>query len=760
MAVSKKRKLPEMQETEDMQEQNIMDVEYSDVMRKSYIDYSMSVIVTRAIPDIRDGLKPVHRRILYDMSDLGICHDKPYRKCARIVGDTMGKYHPHGDSSIYDALVVMAQDFKKEQRLVDGHGNYGSIEGDGAAAMRYTEARLEKFSEKVFFEYMHDGTVEYVPNYDDTEKEPDILPCRIPNFLINGSEGIAVGMATSTPPHNLAEAIDTTVYLIDHPNATVPELLDILHGPDFPTGGIVSNKSELLHIYETGTGKVKIRGRIDFEAGNGTEKDRLVVSEIPYTMTGEGISKFLQSVAELVESKVLMDIVDIANQTSKDGVRIVFELKKNADVEYIKNVLYKKTKLEDTFGVNMLFISDGRPEVYGLKEALEKFLDFRYEVERKRYETLLSRIKDKIEVTEGLLRAIDIMDLIIEILRRSKTVAQAKKCLTEGVTDGISFKTKTDQKNASKLDFTEAQAAAILGMRLSRLVGLEIEDLRKDYEKSKKLQEKYEKILSGSREIQKEVQKDMLLLKEEFGVPRKTEIADMATVEIEEREETEYPIAVLVDKFHYIHTVDMTQYEKNKESVLQECRYCIKTTNRSKIVVFCDTGKAHIIKVQDIPYGKLKDKGSPIDNVCNYNSKDENVVGIADINDGMYIFISSDGYIKQTDMVEFDVTRKTVDATKLKDDATVVAVIPAINGGMVVLETEDGFYIRFRQDEIPVQKKNAVGAIGMKLSQGDKVKHMYSVGGISDQIEICGTVSEAARIKAMHRGAKGTKIRI
>ena len=341
-------------------EQSIIQTEYSELMQKSYIDYAMSVIIARALPDVRDGLKPVQRRTLYDMYELGIRYDKPFRKSARIVGDTMGKYHPHGDSSIYDALVVMAQDFKKGLPLVDGHGNFGSIEGDGAAAMRYTEARLQKVTQEAYLADLDKDVVDFMPNFDETEKEPVVLPVKVPNLLINGAEGIAVGMATSIPPHNFGEVIDGVIAYMKNPDINTAEMMEYIQGPDFPTGGIIANKDDLPAIYESGVGKIKVRGRVEVEQMKGG-KQRLVITEIPYTMIGANIGKFLNDVGNLTS-----DIVDITNQSSKEGIRIVLDLKKGADVEGLKNLLYKKTKLEDTFGVNMLAVADGRPETMGI----------------------------------------------------------------------------------------------------------------------------------------------------------------------------------------------------------------------------------------------------------------------------------------------------------------------------------------------------------------------------------------------------------
>ena len=461
--------------------EHLIKTEYSEVMQKSYIDYAMSVIVARALPDIRDGLKPVQRRTLYDMYELGIRYDKPYRKSARIVGDTMGKYHPHGDSSIYEALVVMSQEFKKGLPLVDGHGNFGSIEGDGAAAMRYTEARLQKITQEAYLADLDKDVVDFVPNFDETEKEPEVLPVKVPNILINGAEGIAVGMATSIPPHNFGEVIEGVKAYMKNPDINTEQMMEYIKGPDFPTGGIVTNKDDLLAIYSTGAGKIKIRGKVEIEKVKGG-KERLVITEIPYTMIGANIGKFLNDVYGLVESKATNDIVDISNQSSKEGIRIVLELKKGADAENLCNLLYKKTKLEDTFGVNMLAVADGKPETMGVVPMIRHHVNFQYEIATRKYKTLLAKEMDKREVQEGLIKACDVIDLIIEILRGSKNIKEAKACLVEGKTEGIKFKSKQSEKDAANLHFTEKQASAILEMRLYKLIGLEIEALLKDHE--------------------------------------------------------------------------------------------------------------------------------------------------------------------------------------------------------------------------------------------------------------------------------------
>ena len=523
----------------ETKQENVIATDYADVMQKSYIDYAMSVIISRALPDVRDGLKPVQRRTLYDMYELGIRYDRPYRKCARIVGDTMGKYHPHGDSSIYEALVVMAQDFKKGKTLVDGHGNFGSIEGDGAAAMRYTEARLEKLTQEVFLADLDKNVVDFMPNFDETEKEPQVLPVKIPNLLVNGADGIAVGMATSIPPHNLGEVVDAVKAYIKNNDISVKGLMRYLKGPDFPTGGLVVNKDDLLNIYETGSGKLRLRGKVEVEKVKGG-RQQLVITEIPYTMIGANIGKFLNDVASLVETKKTTDIVDISNQSSKEGIRIVLELKKDADVENLTNMLYKKTRLEDTFGVNMLAVADGRPETLSLKQVIEHHVDFVFEVTTRKYKTLLGKELEKKEIQEGLIKACDVIDLIIEILRGSKSRDQVKKCLVEGITEGIKFKSKASEKAAKNLKFTENQATAILEMRLYRLIGLEIEALQAEYDQTMKNIASYEDILNNYDSMCEVIIEELDGIKKEYSTKRRTVIENAEEAVYEKQEPRGY----------------------------------------------------------------------------------------------------------------------------------------------------------------------------------------------------------------------------
>ena len=592
--------------------EQIIKTEYSEVMQKSYIDYAMSVICARALPDARDGLKPVQRRVLYAMDQLGLNYDKPHRKSARIVGDTMGKYHPHGDSSIYETLVVLAQDFKKGMALVDGHGNFGSIEGDGAAAMRYTEAKLKKFTQDVYLADLDKDVVDFVPNFDETEKEPSVLPVRVPNILVNGAEGIAVGMATNIPTHNLGEVVDAVIAYMDNNNITTEELLQIMPGPDFPTGGIVINKSDLYEIYNTGMGKIKLRGKIQFEQGKGREKDRLIITEIPYTMIGNNITKFMSDVADLIDSKQASEITDISNESSKDGIRIVLELKKNADIDYLTNLLYKKTKLEDTFGVNMLATVNGRPETLSLLEIFKHFTDFQIDINKRKYTTLLEKELINKEIKEGLIKAVDCIDLIIEILRGSKKLEDAKQCLINGVVDNITFKTKKSMEAAKTLLFTEKQAEAILSMRLYRLIGLELEQLHKEYDKCLKDIATYEKILSGTKEIINVIKKDLEKIKKEYGYERRTLITDAKEAVVPEREIPTVRMHFLMDRLGYVRMIDGAIYDKNADTVISENKFIYECLNTDTLVIFTDKGNAHRVAVKDFPFTKLLEMGGPI----------------------------------------------------------------------------------------------------------------------------------------------------
>lgn len=746
-----------------MDDSRIIKTEYSEEMQKSFIDYAMSVIIARALPDVRDGLKPVQRRTLYDMHELGIRYDRPYRKSARIVGDTMGKYHPHGDSSIYEALVVMSQDFKKGMPLIDGHGNFGNIEGDGAAAMRYTEARLQKVTQEAFLADLDKDVVDFVPNFDETEKEPSVLPVKIPNLLVNGSEGIAVGMATSIPPHNLGEVIDAVKAYMLNNEITTKELMRYLKGPDFPTGGIVINKDELEDIYETGTGKIKLRGKVEFQKGK-AGKTNVVITEIPYTMIGANIAKFLSDVAALSETKKTQDIVDISNQSSKEGIRIVIELRKDADPENFVNMLYKKTRLEDTFGVNMLAIANGRPETMGLKQIIKANVDFQFEVATRKYTNLLAKEQERKEIQEGLIKACNVIDLVIEILRGSKDRAMAKACLVEGKVDGIKFKSKESRIMAAQLMFTEKQANAILEMRLYKLIGLELEALINEHEETMANIYRYEDILDRRDSMAQVIMNELDGFKKEYSHPRKTVIENGQEAVYKEKELEEMDVIFLMDRFGYAKTVDVSTYERNKEAADAENKYIFTCKNTGRLCLFTTTGQMHTIKVLDLPYGKFRDKGTPIDNVSNFSQKTEEIVYITsqkELNLCQVIFATAQSMLKVVDGGEFDVTKRTVAATKLAEGDSIVSVTALTDQRNIVLQTKAGFFLRFAVDEIPEKKKGAIGVRGMKLGDGDQVENVYyTKNAVETTIEYKGKELVLNNLKLGKRDSKGTKVRV
>ncbi len=747
----------------ETKQENVIATDYADVMQKSYIDYAMSVIISRALPDVRDGLKPVQRRTLYDMYELGIRYDRPYRKCARIVGDTMGKYHPHGDSSIYEALVVMAQDFKKGKTLVDGHGNFGSIEGDGAAAMRYTEARLEKLTQEVFLADLDKNVVDFMPNFDETEKEPQVLPVKIPNLLVNGADGIAVGMATSIPPHNLGEVVDAVKAYIKNNDISVKGLMRYLKGPDFPTGGLVVNKDDLLNIYETGSGKLRLRGKVEVEKVKGG-RQQLVITEIPYTMIGANIGKFLNDVASLVETKKTTDIVDISNQSSKEGIRIVLELKKDADVENLTNMLYKKTRLEDTFGVNMLAVADGRPETLSLKQVIEHHVDFVFEVTTRKYKTLLGKELEKKEIQEGLIKACDVIDLIIEILRGSKSRDQVKKCLVEGITEGIKFKSKASEKAAKNLKFTENQATAILEMRLYRLIGLEIEALQAEYDQTMKNIASYEDILNNYDSMCEVIIEELDGIKKEYSTKRRTVIENAEEAVYEEKKMEETEVCFLMDRFGYMRLIDKNAYERNKEAAHAENKFVFTCMNTDKICIFTDMGRMHSIKVADIPLVRFRDKGTPADNLSNYDSSQEQILYVApagQVKLSTLLFVTKTSMCKLVAGEEFDVAKRTIASTKLGEEDQLIFVGPADEMEQIVFQSQNGYFLRILKTDVSTMKKTSVGVRGMKLGDGDVLEHAYLVEPRQEYtIQYHDKLYALNKVKLAKRDTKGMKPRI
>ena len=741
---------------EDTKEQ-IIQTEYAEIMQKSYIDYAMSVIVSRALPDVRDGLKPVQRRTLYDMYELGLRNERPYRKSARIVGDTMGKFHPHGDSSIYGALVVMAQDFKNSVPLVDGHGNFGSVEGDGAAAMRYTEARLQKITQEVYLGDLDKDVVTFVPNFDATEKEPSVLPVRVPNLLINGAEGIAVGMATSVPPHNLGEVIDGVIAYMKNPDISVKEMLEIIPGPDFPTGGIVANKSDLEQIYSTGRGKIRLRGKVETEQLKGG-KQNLVITEIPYPMVGANIGKFLNDVYHLAESKKTTDILDISNQSSKDGIRIVIELRRGADAENLCNLLYKKTRLEDTFGVNMLAVAEGRPETLGLLDVIRHHVKFQYEMNTRKYQNLLQKEMDRKEIQEGLIQAVDVIDLIIEILRGSKDMKQAKNCLIHGVTEGIRFRVKAHEKEAKALKFTERQATAILQMRLYRLIGLELEALEAEHEETLQKIAFYNKVLGSRTEMAKVIIKDLKKIRKDYAVPRKTVIADLDETAYREEGPKEMEVTFLMDRFGYVRTVDKATYERNREAADKNHRCVLPCMNTDRIMIFTNRGSMHMLKVLDLPFGKFRDKGTPVDNLTNYSSAEEEILYVGCFNEirkKKLLFATRNGMVKLVDGSEFDVSKRTTAATKLSEGDELIYAGTVEEEDSLVLQSDRNYFLRIHAMDIPEKKKTAIGVRGMKTEEGEKLASAYLVK--PDDIQVVRIKDREVNLNRLHLSRRDTR---
>lgn len=737
--------------------EDIIEVTYSDEMQQSYLDYSVSVLTDRALPDVRDGLKPVQRKIIYDMSKLGITSDKPYRKSARIVGDTMGRFHPHGDSSIYEAMVHLERDWLYAYPLIDGHGNFGSIEGDGPAAMRYTEARLSRIVSDLYIKDLDKGTVPFRDNYENTEKEPETLPVMVPGLLITGSEGIAVGMACKIPTHNMGEVIDGLIAYMDNPQMGTPELMEYIKGPDFATGGMIANKDELISVYEEGKGRIRIRGTmIEEDAGYG--KKNLVITEIPPTMIG-GVDKFMTRIADMVRDKTASDITDIKNLSGKDGIRIVIELKKGANIERIKSLIYKQAKLEDTYGLNMVAIVNGAPRQCPLKLVISEFHKYQLQVYKNKYEHLLEKERETEEIKSGLIEATDVIDLIIEILRGSKKRADAKACMMYGKTDQIKFRFKGSEADAKLLHFTERQTDAILDMKLSKLIGLELDLLKKELEESRKNIALYESLLGSDRKMKNQIKKDLKAVRDTYGSERKTKIESLEEVVVAKEAVKEQLYYALVDRFHYIKLVDEATYQRNQESILTDFRYCIPIMNTDKMMVFTGSGKRATCKASGIPCTKYKEKGVPLDTLCGLGHDDEILFMMPEqfIGDKVLLFVHNSGLVKQVEGTEFIASKKLIDAYKIKDGKLTAILIA--DKSEVILESENGMVLRFKLEEVPVQKKGSAGVKGIALAEGDHVRYAY-VADVSDEILMQNQLVPVSRFKPAKRAGKGTKIRL
>lgn len=749
-----------------MSEENIIQLDFSEEMKTSYRDYAMSVIVARALPDVRDGLKPVQRRILYAMKELGLSPDKPHRKSARIVGDTMGKYHPHGDSSIYDALVHMTEDYSLNAPLVDGHGNFGSIDGDGAAAMRYTEARLSKPG-MMLLDNLDKGLVDFLPNFDDSEKEPAVLPATLPNLLINGTTGIAVGMATNIPPHNPTEVIDAVIAYMDRPGISIDKLMDYIPAPDFPTGGIIINASDMRDIYEKGEGKIRLRARTEIEKGD-AGRTNIVITEIPYTISGNKL-KLVKSLAALAKDKVFDEIYDVRDESSKEGIRIVVEVKKGRDIDNLLNGLYKKSQMEDTYGVNLLAIrptenGTGQPKVFNLKSLIEEFVLFQEDLYTREYQFLLEKAKKRLEIVEGLMKATDVIDLIIEILRGSSSVKQAKTCLIEGITEGIKFKSKASEKEAATLSFTENQADAILAMQLSKLIGLEILKLHEENDTLIANIAEYEKVLSDSKELYKVIKGRLREFKKIFNSPRRTSLMDTVAKAYVEKVVIE-DLYVCFDRFGYTKAIDAAAFGRASEETKKDFSFVLKIKNTDKLCIFTDKGNMHQVKMEKVPRCKMKDKGTLIHSLCKMENDEEGLlyVSFEELFESILLFVTKNGYIKLVSGAEFETGRQMIAATKLDADDEVVGVImlsasDVLTGTKkVILLTKDGLSLGFPLSEVSELKKTSRGVKGITLEKEDTVAFATVVHPAAETFEYEGKTLNARRVRNRKRAAKGQK---
>ncbi|RKD31364.1 DNA gyrase subunit A [Thermohalobacter berrensis] len=731
---------------------NIISVDIEEEMKKSYLDYAMSVIVSRALPDVRDGLKPVHRRILYSMNELGLAPNKGYRKSARIVGDVLGKYHPHGDSSVYDAMVRMAQDFSTRYPLVDGHGNFGSIDGDSAAAMRYTEARMAKISTEMLRDIQKD-TVDYRPNFDETLKEPKVLPSRFPNLLVNGSSGIAVGMATSIPPHNLGEVIDGVVMMIDNPDIEVEDLMKVIKGPDFPTGAIIMGRDGIEKAYKTGRGKVKVRAKAKIEQMSKT-KHRIVVTEIPYQVNK---AKLIEKIADLVKDKKIEGISDLRDESDRTGMRIVIELKRDTNPNVVLNNLYKYTQLQDTFSIIMLALVNDQPKILNLKEVIRHYLDHQKEIITRRTEYDLNKAEARAHILEGLKIALDNIDAVISLIRGSKTVKEAKNGL---------------MKN---FGLTEKQAQAILDMRLQKLTGLERDKIEEEYEELIKLINKYREILANERLIYGIVKEELLEIKEKYEDERRTEIKrSMEEINIEDMIEEEN-VVITLTHFGYIKRLPQTTYRLQRRggkgitaiTTREEdfVENVFVTSTHDNILFFTNKGKVYKLRAFEIPEAKRQAKGTPIINLLQIDpdEKIKAVIPISEFNpDDYLVFATKKGLIKKTKLDQYETIRRNgLIAINIKDDDELIGVRRTNGNKEIIIVTTKGMSIRFKEDEVRDMGRNAMGVKAVSLGENDMVVSMNLVEEGSDLLVITengfGKRTPIEQYRAQSRGGKGIK---
>ena len=721
-------------------------------MKRAFIDYSMSVITSRALPDVRDGLKPVHRRVLYAMYDMGLTFNKSYKKSARVVGETLGKYHPHGDQSVYDTMVRMAQDFSLRYQLVDGQGNFGSVDGDSAAAMRYTEAKMAKIS-TLMLEDIKKDTVDWVDNFDGSLKEPVVLPAKLPNLLINGSSGIAVGMATNMPPHNLSEVVDGLVRIIDDPFCSIPDLMESISGPDFPTGGIIYGKAGILKAYTSGKGLIKLRARTNFEEKN--KRKRIVVTEIPYQVNK---SKLLLHIADLVKQKKIEGISDLRDESDRKGMRIVIELKRDAIEDVVLNQLYTHTQLQTTFGINNLALVDGEPKFLGLQEMLQHYVDYRVDVITRKTTYELNKAKDRMHILEGLMIALDHIDEVIALIRKSKDAAEAQTGLMK------------------EFELSEKQAKAILDMRLQKLTGLEIESVKAEFEEVKKVIEELELLLSDKQHILDEIKRELLEMKETFGDERRSEIVEgEITVETEDLIPVQDVIVTITDS-GYIKRISCDTYRvqrrggkgligmKTKEADVVVDSFM--TSTHDYIMFFTNHGKAFWLKGYKIPEGGRHAKGKAIVNLLPRLDEDEYVqtaIPIHEFDDEHFlVFATKNGLIKKTVLSAYQHVRVNgIRAVKIEEGDELIGTRLSDGSQTIMLATAQGQACRFDETEVRAMGRVTRGVIGVRLKKKDKVVSMAVVDEEGDLLTITengfGKRTAISEYRKTHRGSKGVR---
>ncbi len=696
-----------------VEDTKILHKEIDDIMRSSYIDYSMSVIVGRALPDVRDGLKPVHRRILYDMTELGVTPDKPHRKSARIVGDVLGKYHPHGDSSVYDAMVRLAQEWNIRYPLVDGHGNFGSVDGDSAAAMRYTEARMTPFALQMLRDLNKD-TVDFQPNFDGDEKEPVVLPSRYPNLLVNGSNGIAVGMATSIPPHNLGDVIDATVRMIDDENCDIEDLIDIIQAPDFPTGAQILGRNAAREAYRMGQGKIKVRSKYEFEETS-RGKMQIVFTEIPYQVNK---ARLIEKIAELVKDKRIEHISDIRDESDRDGMRIVVELKKDANPQITLNRLFKHTQLQDTFSVIMIALVDGQPKLLNLYDILDNYIKFQKEVVTRRTRYDLKKAEERAHILEGYIIALDNIDEVIKVIRSSYNDAK--------------------QKLMERFGLSDVQAQAILDMRLARLQGLEREKIEAEYAELMEKINWYQAILSDEKILMGVIKGELLEIKEKFSDERRTEIvADSSEIDESDLIQ-EQQVAITLTHLGYIKRVAMDTYKTQKRGgkgitgiTTREndfVKNMIITSTHDHLMFFTNTGKAHRMKAYEIPEAQRTAKGTPAVNFLNLMQHERitAVIPLSEFDSDKYLIaVTKKGTIKKTALAQFDTNRKSgLIAINLKDGDELIGIKQTSGTSNVIIVTKHGKSICFSEEDVRPMGRIAAGVRAIQLEEGDEVVAM------------------------------------